>query len=314
MKRRNILKLTLLSITCIVTSCKNEEAASIWKDEAKVNIVTTTTMITDMVCRIGGDKVEVKSLMDHKIDPHGYEQTSADTKALNTSDITFYNGLHLEAKLQKGLEFKASKGAKVFAVSSALTSEDLLNEEGENDPHIWGDPKLWVKTVDVVLNGLIAADSANKDYYTKNAAVYRSEILAVDTWATERIATLPKEKRILITAHDAFRYFSRSYQLEEYALQGLSSADEASIKAVKDLTEFIRNHDVKAIFAESTTNKKGITNVAKNAGVIVNTTPLYADACGPSGEMKELHGETYDVGTYTGMIKHNINTIVDALK
>lgn len=313
MKLKHIGKIACLGVIALLASCK-DSTESTWQHDDKLHVVTTTTMITDMVKQIGGDKVEVKALMDHKIDPHGYEKTSADTKALNTADVTFYNGVHLEAKMQKGLENKASKGEKVYAVTSSIPAKSLLTAEGENDPHVWGDPKIWVLTIDVVLDGLIAADEANKDYYTKNAEVYRKEILAVDAWARKRVAELPEDKRVLITAHDAFQYFANSYGFEERALQGLSSADEASINAVTELTKFIKERGVKTIFAESTTNDKGIGAVAKDCGATVNNTPLYADACGPLGEIKEVNGDKYDVGTYTGMIKHNINTIIDALK
>jgi len=173
---------------------------------------------------------------------------------------------------------------------------------------------VWIHTVDIVADGLAKADPSNKDFYLNNAASYKKELEALDQWANEQINSIPSEKRVLITAHDAFQYFAKRYNLEVKALQGLSSADEAGINAVQELTDFIKSRGIPTIFAESTTNDKGIASVAKNAGATINTTHLYADACGPLGEIKEVNGDSYDVGTYTGMIKHNVNTIVNALK
>jgi len=315
MKKLHIIQLILFTCSSfMLTSCKNPIKESVWKDESKVNIVTTTTMITDLVQQIGGDKVELIALMDHKIDPHGYQQTSEDTIALDTADVIFYNGLHLEAKMQKGLEFKASKGESVYTVTSDIPSDKLLNDEGERDPHVWGDPQIWMQSINIVAKALIKADPDNTELYKTNANQYLTTLKELDAWAEKRVAEIPEQQRVLITAHDAFQYFATRYGFEVRALQGLSSADEASIKSVSDLTEFIKQRKIKTIFAETTTNDKGIAKVASEAGASINETPLYADACGPLGEMKEVNGEKYDVGTYTGMIKHNINTIVDALK
>ncbi len=313
MKLRTFSKLVAAGIIAAITSCKPTGGTSTWSTD-KVKVVTTTTMITDLVQQIGGDKVEVKGLMNHKIDPHGYEQTHDDTQALNTADVIFYNGLHLEAKMQKGLEHKAKKGDLVYALGAVVTEAEMLMDGHEHDPHIWGDPTLWIRTIDIVRDGLIKADPSNKATYEANAAAYKIELETLNTWVKSRVEEIPAQQRALVTAHDAFGYFASAYGFEVRGLQGLSSADESGVKAATDLADYIKSKGIKEIFAESTTNNKGLAEVAKQAGVKVSNIELYSDACGPIGATHTANGESYDVGTYTGMIKHNVNTIVDALK
>ncbi len=313
MKLRTFIQLAAASTIAVIASCKTTQNTTTWTTE-KVKVVATTTMITDMVEQIGGDKVEVKGLMNYKIDPHGYEQTHDDTQALNSADVIFYSGLHLEAKMQQGLEHKAKKGDLVFALGKVVKESEMLMAGSEHDPHIWGDPTLWIRTISVVRDGLIKADPANKSTYEANAAAYKTELEKLHVWATKRVNEIPAQQRALVTAHDAFGYFANAYGFEVRGLQGLSSADEAGINAATALADYIKSKGIKMIFAESTTNNKGLTEVAKQAGVKVSEIELFSDACGPKGTQHTAHGETYDVGTYTGMIKHNVNTIVDALK
>jgi len=313
MKLRTFIQIAAASAIAVIASCKPTQNTATWTTD-KVKVVATTTMITDMVEQIGGDKVEVKGLMNYKIDPHGYEQTHDDTQALNSADVIFYSGLHLEAKMQKGLEHKAKKGDLVFALGTVLKESEMMMEVNEHDPHIWGNPMLWIRTIDVVRDGLIKADPANKSTYEANAEAYRAELEKLHAWATKRVNEIPAQQRALVTAHDAFGYFAKAYGFEVRGLQGLSSADEAGINAATALADYIKSKGIKMIFAESTTNNKGLTEVAKQAGVTVSEIELFSDACGAKGTMHTVNGESYDVGTYIGMIKHNVNTIVDALK
>ena len=313
--KRFLLNLPIL-VVALLTSCKTDSytKAGPWESTDKVKVVTTTTMLTDMLTIIGGDKVEVKGLMDHKIDPHGYEQSFQDTEALSTADLIIYNGLHLEAKMQKALEAKAKKGDAVYAVGDCIPTEKLLNAEGEHDPHIWGDPQLWSLVIEPVLEGLCKVDPKQTDYYEANAAAYKASLHELHEWAKKRVEEIPINQRALVTSHDAFQYFAHAYDFKVRGLQGLSSAEEVGTNAASQLVTYIKKNQIKTIFSESVTNKKGVQVVAKEAGAALSETPLYADTCGPLGEIKEMHGESYDVGTYIGMIKHNVNTVVDALK
>lgn len=309
--KRIFLYLSVL-VSIALLACNPQTGA--WKSSDKTKVVTTTTMLHDLVSIIGGDQTEVLGLMDHKIDPHGYEQSFNDTQAINSADLIIYNGLHLEAKMQKALEAKAKKGDAVYAVGDYIPAAQLLNDAGERDPHIWGDPQLWIKTIDPVLEGLIRVDPGNEKYYTANAEAYRKELNQLHQWAKKRVEEIPHGQRTLVTSHDAFQYFAKAYDFQVRGLQGLSSAEEVGTNAASQLISYIKENRIKTIFAESVTNKKGVQVVAKEAGVKLSEEPLYADTCGPRGEIKEVHGESYDVGSYIGMIKHNVNTVVEALK
>ena len=315
MKLRRIIKIVTVGAAALFASCK-EQAKDVFTDDSKINVVTTTTMLTDMAKNIGGDKVEIHALISYKDDPHEMELSDAASKAFDDADLILYNGVHLEIKIQEGLEARTKKGDNVIAVAGSLGS-DIKEVDGETDPHVWGNPKVWVKTIDVALAGFVKADPDNKDYYTKNAKAYKAKILEADAWAEKRVEELKKklgvEKPVLVTAHDAFQYFADRYGFEEFALQGVSTADDPSLNKTKELIEKVKAKGVKVIFAEATNNAKGIGQVAAKAEISVNNEKLLADACGKPGDERTVNGETYDVGTYIGMLKHNINTIVDAL-
>ncbi|MFC4995047.1 metal ABC transporter solute-binding protein, Zn/Mn family [Rubritalea tangerina] len=299
-----------------LTSCNSK--VSIWQDEAKVNAVTTSTMVTDLVQVIGGDKVEVIGMMKAGVDPHSYEQTASDVAAMNTADVIFYSGLHLEGHVQEGLEKRAEKGGDVYAVTKNMSEEELIQPEEEfesyADPHVWGDPELWVKTIDVVVEGLSKEAPAHADEFKKRGEAYRKQLLELKAWSKARIAEVPKEQRVLVTSHDAFFYFAKAYDFEVKGLQGVSTENVSGVKDVQDLITFIKERQLKMIFPESSVNKKGIETVASKAGVKLSQEELFSDAMGEPGDVVELHGESYDRGTYIGMQKHNINTVVDGLK
>jgi manganese/zinc/iron transport system substrate-binding protein len=154
---KNMIQVGALSAGVLALSSCGKKV-SLWQDESKVNVVATTTMIDDLVKVIGGDKVEVMGMMKPGIDPHGYEQTAQDVAFMNTADVVFYNGLHLEIHMQPGLEKRTEKGDSVYAVTKTITADELIQPQDDSeeyaDPHVWGDPELWTKTMDVVEEGL----------------------------------------------------------------------------------------------------------------------------------------------------------------
>ncbi|MFC5049461.1 metal ABC transporter solute-binding protein, Zn/Mn family [Rubritalea spongiae] len=299
-----------------LNSCNKQ--VSIWQDEAKINVVATSTMVTDLVQVIGGDKVEVIGMMKSGVDPHSYEQTASDVAAMNTADVIFYSGLHLEGHVQEGLEKRAAKGDDVYAVTKNMSKEELVQPEEEfasyADPHVWGDPELWAKTIDVVVEGLAKESPEFSAEFKERGESYRVELLKLKEWSKNRIAEVADDQRVLVTSHDAFFYFAEAYDFEVKGLQGLSTENVSGVKDVEDLISFIKERKLKMIFPESSVNKKGIETVASKAGVKLSHEELFSDAMGEPGDVVELHGESYDRGTYIGMQKHNINTIVDGLK
>lgn len=312
----NTVKLLLIFLLASTIGCKvNLEDQAIWQSkEEKLHIVATTTMLADLIREVGSSHVEVIQLMDHKVDPHSYVQTQRDTLALQSAQLIFYNGLHLEAKMQKALANSSKQNKHTIAVADLIPQSFLLNSEGERDPHIWGNPKLWLKVLDVVEAKLIEADETKAKFFKKNAANYRLQLSALDAWAQSRINLIPEKQRVLVTSHDAFQYFANCYGIEVKGLQGLSSEQEVGINAAVTLAKFVKEKGIKTIFAETTVNAKGIKSIAQEAGVTVSEAKLFSDACGEAGKIETVGNESYDIGTYIGMIKHNVNTIVEALK
>ena len=283
---------------------------------AKMNVVATTTMVTDMVKEVGGDRVSVVGMMGAGVDPHLYKPASGDVVKLQRAKVIFYSGLMLEGRMADLFFKMARAGKKVYAVTESIPEKDRLEPpefEGHWDPHIWGDPFLWSKCIATVVDGLSAGDPDGKEYYTKRGASVVKSYKDVRQWALKRIAEIPKSQRVLVTSHDAFNYFGKAFGFEVVAVQGLSTVTEAGLADIAKMVDFIKGKKLKAIFVESSVNPAAIERVSKDAGVKIGGE-LFSDACGKPGEMHEGNGEKYDVGTFVGMVKHNINTIVNALK
>ncbi|EMQ96059.1 Manganese ABC transporter, periplasmic-binding protein SitA [Xanthomarina gelatinilytica] len=291
----------------IIFNCKNNQPTN-----GKPNIVTTTTMITDLVKNIGGDKINVQGLMGSGVDPHLFKASEGDVSKLANADIIFYGGLHLEGKLVEVFEKMSRQNIKTIAVSDALDKTTLIASElfpGNYDPHIWFNIDYWIQITQYVADQLSKTDPENKLFYETNAKNYIEKLEVLKKEITATIQTLSKEKRILVTAHDAFSYFGKAYDFEVVGLQGLSTATEAGVQDVQKLATFIIDKKVKAIFVESSVPKRTIEALqaavtSKGHDVSIGGT-LYSDALGNAGSME---------GTYIGMFQYNVNTIVNALK
>ncbi len=274
-------------------------------------IVTTVGMVTDIVRRVAGERAEVVGLLGEGIDPHLYKPTRSDIQQLMGADIIFYNGLLLEGKMTDVLVRAASAGRPVHAVTELLDDSELLEPPafaGHVDPHVWMDPLAWAKAVEVVRDRMIEHDPKGKPVFEANAMHIIEQIHALHDYATNAIATIPEERRVLITAHDAFNYFGRRYEIEVVGIQGLSTESEAGVQDIERLVQLIVTRSVPAVFIESTVSERNVNALiagakAQNHTVHIGGT-LYSDAMGPTG--------TYE-GTYLGMIDHNVTTIVRAL-
>jgi len=273
-----------------------------------LKVVATTGMIGDLVKNIGQDKVDLQTLMGVGVDPHLYKATQGDLRRLQRADVIFYNGLHLEGKMQDIFEKMALK-KPVYAVTKNFDDKELIVFGQALDPHVWFDVSLWLKAGKQVLIKLIANDKGNLDFYTKNANQYFVELEKLDAWVKQQIQTIPDSQRMLITAHDAFGYFGQAYGMEVKGLQGISTATEFGLHDIKHLKEVITQRHIKAVFVESSVPKKFLQSLV--AGV------------NESGHDLKIGGELYSdamglpntpEGTYIGMVKHNVNTIVRALK
>ena len=311
-----VIGLLFGALTWMLKTENRGNAAS--SESGQLRVVTTTTMVTDMVGIIGGDRIELEGLMGPGVDPHSYQITFEDTAALQRADIIFYSGQHLEGKMQDVLEKRAQKKGAVFALTDGVNQAGLLKPQeefqGYYDPHVWGNPELWSESVGLVVDALCEADPEGAAGYRERGQKYRQELIKLHKWVDDRVAEVPASQRVLVTSHDAFYYFGKAFGFEVRGLQGVSTNSESGLKDRADLVAYIKERQLKMIFPESSVNAKGIKAVADEAGVSVSQHELFSDAMGIPGDEVHLHGESYDKGTYVGMIKHNVNTIVDGLK
>jgi manganese/zinc/iron transport system substrate-binding protein len=276
-----------------------------------IRVVTTIGMITDAVERVGGSRVEVEGLMGPGIDPHLYKASEGDLRRLEGADVIFYNGLHLEAKMADVLERIGERRA-TQAVTDAIPRSRLLSPaqfQGQYDPHVWFDVRLWMLAVGQVRDTLARLDPGSAALYRRNAAAYLEELEELDAYVRAQAQRVPAEHRVIITAHDAFNYFGRAYGFQVRGLQGISTAAEAGAGDVQELAEFIAEREIPAIFVESSVSPRTVEAVreavrARGFDVEIGGS-LYSDAMGDPGTPE---------GTYLGMVRHNIDTIVAGLR
>ena len=200
-----------------------------------------------------------------------------------------------------------------IALSSAINKDLIQGDESYPDPHIWGNAALWSNCIPLVVDALSEQDSKNAEYYKSSGAKLIEKYNSLHSWAIKRVGGISEEARILITSHDAFEYFGNAYGFKVVGLQGISTATEAGISERVKLVDFIKENKVKAIFVESSVSPDAIKSIAEDSGATIGGE-LFSDAMGEPGEMESFDGDRYDLGTYEGMIKHNINTVVDSLK
>jgi manganese/zinc/iron transport system substrate-binding protein len=280
--------------------------------DARVRVAATVTMVADLVREVGGPRVEVLGLMGPGVDPHLYKATASDVGKLQRADAIFYVGLMLEGKMQDLFTRLARTKKHVYAVTEALPPGRLLEPPefaGHYDPHVWFEVPLWAQCVPVVVQGLSAADPPGKAEYERRGRELQARLAKLHEWALAKAAELPAERRILITSHDAYNYFGRAYGFQVVGLQGISTVTEAGLADMARMVDFIKATQVKAIFVESSVPHATIERISKDAGVKIGGE-LFSDAMGTPGEVEN----GYDLGTYEGMIKHNLTTIVEALK
>lgn len=273
-------------------------------------VVATTGMVADVVRNLAGDHVEVRQLMGGNVDPHLYKPTRNDVTQLMDADLVVYNGLMLEGKMIDTLEKLADQrsGKGVLSIAGSLSPDRLLSGSGHTDPHVWLDASAWANTIDPVLDELKRLLPDCSEELEGNAQAYRDSLEAMHAYGVERIATIPQPSRILITSHDAFQYFGQAYGIDVHGIQGLATDSEAGLQRINELVNLIVQRKVPAIFVESTVSKDNINALIEGAqrkGQDVKVGgELFSDAMGQTG--------TY-LGTYVGMLDHNITTITLSL-
>lgn len=276
----------------------------------ELRVVTTTGMVTDIVEGVGGRRVEVEGLMGPGVDPHLYKATEGDVIRLAGADVVFYNGLHLEAKLAEVFE-RMGDSARTVAVTDGIPRGELIASAAFGatyDPHVWFDVRLWMEAAQEARDALVELDPSHAATYRANAGRYLSDLAKLDRYVHQRTEEVPREHRVIITAHDAFNYFGRAYGFEVRGLQGISTVTEAGTGDVQDLADFIAERRIPSIFVESSVSPRMIQAVqeavrARGFDVAIGGS-LFSDAMGDPGTPE---------GTYVGMVRHNVDTIVEGL-
>ena len=275
-----------------------------------ISVVATTGMIADVAREIGGDAVSVKALMGPGVDPHAYRQTRTDIVAMAQADLVLWNGLYLEAQME---DFLGDLGDRtsVVAVAEAVAPDSLVAHDDYDDrfdPHVWMNPTLWSDVVLATRDAMIDVSPDHADTFTAAADAYLAEVDAVGTYATQVLASVPENARVLISAHDAFNYFGEAYGFDVVGIQGISTESEAGLARIRDLVDMLVERDVRAVFVESSVSDRSVKALIEGAEArgheVTIGGELYSDAMGAPG--------TYE-GTYIGMIDHNATTIATAL-
>lgn len=273
-------------------------------------VTCTTGMVADIVRQIAGDKATVTGLIGEGVDPHLYTATRSDVAALLGADVVFYSGLMLEGKMTDAL-VKIGRKRPVYAVTEAIDRALLLEPPefaGHHDPHVWMDASLWKQCTLMVARTLGELDSPNAGYYQKNYDGYAEQLDQLHAYAERVLSTIPEKSRVLVTAHDAFNYMARAYNLSVRGIQGISTESEAGIDDINRIVSMLVARDIRAVFVETSVSEKNVRALIEGAGArgkeVVIGGSLFSDAMGKPG--------TYE-GTYVGMIDHNVTVITNAL-
>jgi manganese/zinc/iron transport system substrate-binding protein len=279
--------------------------------DGRLRVVATTSMIAELAARLGGGDVIVTGLMGPGVDPHLYKASEGDVSRMAESDLVVYNGLHLEGKMVDIFEQMESRGMATVAIASGIPADRLISSElfvGSHDPHVWFDVALWREAGRVVADRLAELRPGAAEAFEARYREYAAELDSADAYVRDRAGSLPPESRVLVTSHDAFGYFGRAYGFEVRGLQGLSTATEAGTADVQALVDFVVERRVPSIFFETSVSPRGIEAVlaaVRDRGFDVRLGgTLYGDALGSPGS---------EAGTYAGMMRSNIDTIVNAL-
>ncbi|MGQ9575117.1 MAG: metal ABC transporter solute-binding protein, Zn/Mn family [Thermoguttaceae bacterium] len=283
------------------------------RPESRLLVVCTTGQVGDLLANLGGEHVAVETLMGPGVDPHLFKPTPRSLRLLLAADVVFSSGLHLEGRLSSLLE-KLAQRKPVFAVTDGLRLRQphllrRLSGLETYDPHVWLDVSLWARCAAYAAEKLSEVDPAQSVWYRRRAEQYIGQLLALHRTCQQQLAAVPRQRRVLVTGHDAFGYFAQAYDVEVHALQGMSTADEADLAAVSDLVALLVRRRIKAVFVETSAPPRSVQALVESCAAhghrIVVGGELFSDALGPAGTPE---------ATYIGAVKHNLRTILEALQ
>ncbi len=306
------LKLALISLMAIVlmAGCSEEKQGSSETKEEKLQVVTTYSILYDIVKNVGGDRVEIHSLAPVGSNPHEYDPLPVDIQKATDADVIFYNGLNLEAGnswFEKLLETtgKASEDAPVYRMSEGVEAKHLTTKgkEEEEDPHAWLDIRNGIKYAENARDGLIEVDPEHAAVYEENAKVYIKQLQELHEQAVADFNKVPEEKRFIVTSEGAFKYFSAAYNFQAGYIWEINSENQGTPEQVTKIVELIKAKKPSTLFVETSIDPRSMEMVSSETGVPIGGT-LYTDSLGKPGE---------DGDTYIKMMKSNITVILENL-
>jgi len=302
--------LKFLIISCFQSKQETAEMAGLNK---KPTVLATTNVVADLLRQLLPDSVTLEVLMEAGVDPHLYQAKPSDLKKIRNADLVVYIGLKLEGRLDQVLsELQKSRPDSVLELTEKLDRAGLLklsDDSEEYDPHMWFDVALWSSCARALERALCQKYVDLCEEVKNNSMIYLKALNELDVWLKEKVLEIQKPQRVLITSHDAFRYFGRAYGFEVRGLQGISTSSEASVADVKNLVSFIKSRKIRAVFVESSVSAKAIERLGQDAGVKIGAE-LFSDSLGQKNEWRM----GYDTSTYVGMMKYNTSAIVESLR
>lgn len=305
---KSILK-SLPALVCILLGVCGCRPPAPTESNERMSILVTVGMLTDIVRSVAGETAEVTGLIGEGVDPHLYAPSAADVRRIQAADGILFVGHHLEGRLQSVFERQAAQGKPVAALAERIPVETLLRDEEENiDPHLWMDVSLWADVAREVHAVLLEWMPQAREALDGNLRALLQDLEALDHEVMDILSTIPQERRILITAHDAFGYLGRRYGLEVMGIQGMSTDSEAGLRHINELVSMIVDRRIPAVFTESTIADRNVRALIEGAASRGHTVrmggELFSDAMGAAGTPE---------GTYAGMIRHNARTLANAL-
>lgn len=276
----------------------------------KLPVVASFSILADMVSRVGGDRVAVTTLVGPNVDAHGYQPTPADAKAMAGAKLIVFNGLGFEGWMDRLVKSSGSKAPLVIATKAVKPRKAAGghdhghgHDHGEVDPHAWHDLDNARLYVTAIRDGLISADPAGKALYQANAEAYDKEIVALAGQVKTRMASLPPERRKIITTHDAFGYFAAAYGLSVITPRGVKNDAEPTAKALAGVIRQIKSQKIPAVFMENIADQRSLDQITRETGAKIGGK-LYSDA---------LSGSNGPAPTYLDLIRHNVGVLSQAL-
>ncbi|WP_257350867.1 metal ABC transporter substrate-binding protein [Pseudalkalibacillus decolorationis] len=296
-------------LTLLLVACGGKDVAD--NDSEKVQVVTTYSILYDIVKNVGGDQVEVHSMVAIGANPHEYDPLPEDVKKTADADVVFYNGLNLEAgnswfEKLLGTTGKSGDDAPVFQLSKGVEPMYLTTEgnEGQEDPHAWLDIENGIKYAENARDALIKVDPENKDIYEKNTKEYINNLSDLHKKAKKAFADIPEDERYLITSEGAFKYFSDAYKIKAGYIWEINAENQGSPEQVRQVIDLINEKDINVLFVETSIDPRSMETVSRETGVPIGGE-VFTDSLGKPGKEGD---------TYLGMMKWNIETIAEQIK